>query len=77
MNAKELCEIYDGRDIALHIMLGNFTEQKMTSIRINKPIDELKYVSVYSFRFEDDCLVMFASAQTTLYNLLINPVKDE
>lgn len=77
MNAKELCEAYDGRDIDLHITEGDLTERKVLSIQINRPRDCLKYASVYSFRFEDNRLIMYADVRTLLYNLLLNPVYEE
>lgn len=77
MNAKELCETYDGRDITLHITTNGNAESTIMSIRVSKPIDRLKFVSVYSFRFEDDCLAMYADAHTLAYNLLINPAFKE
>ena len=77
MNAKELCETYDGRDITLHFTTNGSAESTIMSISIIKPIDRLKYVSVYSFRFEDGCLVMYADAHTLVYNLLMNPVFEE
>lgn len=71
MNAKELYEAYDGRNVILHITEGELTERKMMSIAINRATDRLKYAEVYSFRFEDDNLVMFTDARTILHNLYI------
>ena len=77
MNAKELCEVYDGRNVTLHFTEGELTERKVMSIAINRATDRLKYADVYSFRFEDDNLVMFADVATILHNLYINHEFEE
>lgn len=80
MNAKELYDAYEsfhGKNVVLHITQGELAERKEMSIRIVKPRESLKYVDVYLFRFEDDCLVMFANSHDVIYNLLMNPAFEE
>lgn len=77
MTAKELYEAYEGRDVVLHITDGELTERKVVSITVNKATDRLKYAEVYSFRFEDDRLVMYADVRTILYNLYIKRESEE
>lgn len=77
MNAKELYEAYDGRDVILNITQGELTEREVMSIRIVRPRDCLKFVEVYLFRLEDDILMMYADSQKVLYNVLMNPAFEE
>ena len=77
MTAKELYEAYEGRDVVMHITDGELTERKVMSITVNKATDRLKYAEVYSFRFEDDRLVMYADARTILYNLYVKREEEE
>lgn len=80
MNAKELYEAYDrgnGKDVILHFTYGELTERKIMSISIRRATDRLKYVNVYSFRFEDGNLIMYAEVSTILFNLFMNPEFEE
>jgi len=77
MTAKELYEAYEGRDVVMHITDGELTERKVMSITVNKATDRLKYAEVYSFRFEDDRLVMYADARTILHNLYVKREEEE
>ena len=80
MNAKELYEAYDignGKDVILHFTYGEQTARQIMSISIRRATDRLKYVNVYSFRFEDDSLIMFAEVSTILFNLFMNREFEE
>lgn len=79
MNAKELYEAYDksGKEVVLHITYGELTERKIFSISIRRATDRLKYANVYSFRFEDDSLIMYADVSTILFNLFMNREFEE
>ena len=79
MNAKELYDAYDqnGKNVILHITYGKLTERKIMSISIRRATDRLEYVNVYSFRFEDNSLIMFAEVNTILFNLFMNPEFEE
>ena len=79
MNAKELYETYDrsGTNVILRITYGELTERNIFSISIRRVTDRLKYANVYSFRFEDNSLIMFAEVNTILFNLFMNPEFEE